>query len=79
MTVSLLNCSASDTVRIDFTKPDCGCPVFIPNAFSPNNDLTNDELKLLNTFGVDLKVSEYTIVGVKRFSKRFIRSLEWEL
>lgn len=53
--VTIANCTGTDTVHIDFDNPDCACPVFIPNAFSPNNDMNNDELRLVNTLGVDLK------------------------
>lgn len=53
--ISVNNCHARDTIFVGLKDSNCYCNLFIPNAFSPNNDLNNDVLKLLNTNDIDLK------------------------
>ncbi len=53
--VTVNNCIGSDEINIDYLKPNCVCTVFLPNAFSPNNDLKNDVFNLINTNDITLK------------------------
>ncbi len=46
-------CTGRDERKINFSDK-CNCPLFVPNAFTPNGDLKNDEFRLLNTFKTEL-------------------------
>ena len=60
-----------DPIEIEFKlrKQDCGCPVFLPNAFSPNNDGINDELILYSECTLDaIQISIFNRFGGLVFS-----------
>ncbi|MBK8144986.1 MAG: gliding motility-associated C-terminal domain-containing protein [Bacteroidetes bacterium] len=47
----------------------CECPLFVPNAFSPNGDLLNDEFRLINNRDISLQqFSVYNRWGQEVFS-----------
>ncbi len=69
----------NDDVDITFKK--CGCNVYVPNAFSPNNDGVNDELQV--HFGCDFpyKVKRFQIFnrwGSRIFSAMDTNDIRWD-
>lgn len=66
---------------VDITLKKCGCNVFVPNAFSPNNDGVNDELQVF--FGCDFnyKVKRFQIFnrwGSRIFSAIDTNDIRWD-
>ncbi len=59
-------CTNTDTVNITVIDADCG-EVFVPNAFSPNNDGINDEFIIHGNCIESVKVSIYNQWGTKVF------------
>ena len=51
-------CSASDTMHITLN-----CELWVPNAFSPNGDGTNDEFKIMDSEVSDFKLQIYNRWG----------------
>ena len=54
------NCTASDSIKIFYQE--CS-DIFIPNAFSPNNDGKNDVFRILGNNIFDFKLSVYNRWG----------------
>lgn len=60
-TFILLSSFGACSSRVDSFKVDvigCNCKVFVPNAFTPNNDGKNDQLRAL---GVDMEYAEMKV------------------
>lgn len=56
----------------------CSCPVFLPNAFSPNGDLRNDVFKLVNANYIELmQFSVYNRWGEEVFGTKNA-TIGWE-
>lgn len=47
-------CAVSDTIQVHFSNVSCTCNPYMPNAFSPNNDLNNDVFRILNVMSTEL-------------------------
>lgn len=63
-----LNCTWQGSIMIHCTDVNCGRPnIFIPNAFSPNNDGFNDRLCFRGNFVLDFYIAIYTRWGEKVF------------
>lgn len=53
--VSSEHCQYRDSALVQFSKELCQCKVYAPNAFSPNNDLNNDEFRLLTSNLIEVR------------------------
>jgi gliding motility-associated-like protein len=74
--VSVGNCAVSDEIKIDFVP--CECSLILPNAFSPNSDLVNDEFKAIDNSKVELKeLSIYDRWGNRVFTAEHF-SQSWD-
>jgi gliding motility-associated-like protein len=65
---------------VDITFKHCACNVYVPNAFSPNNDGVNDELQVY--FGCDFnyKVKRFQVFnrwGSPVFSAHDVNDIRW--
>ena len=70
-----MGCMWTGKVRLICTEVNCGRPnIFIPNAFSPNNDGVNDRLCFHGTFVLDFYLAIYTRWGEKVFETHDIHS-----
>ena len=62
--------SCVDPIIVNYTleKPSCGCAVYLPTAFSPNNDGVNDQLNLYSACNlVTLQISVFNRWGERLF------------
>ena len=60
-------CAAYDSVRV---LPRCPTIVFVPNAFSPNNDSHNDIFKVSGNDFIDFQLAIYNRWGEHVFSTK---------
>ncbi len=75
--VTLGNCTSQDE-KIIGEFPNCSCPIFIPNAFTPNNDGKNDFFSLVSKFPITLEYFKvYTRWGEEIFTTSNIE-FGWE-
>lgn len=75
--VTLNGCKNSDEMLVTYSDK-CECPLYVPNAFSPNNDLLNDEFRLINTRDIELlQFSVYNRWGQEVFSSKN-QKIGWE-
>ena len=66
--VDSLGCVWNGNVTLHCTEVICGRPnIFIPNAFSPNDDGINDKLCFRGQFVLDFEIAIYTRWGEKVF------------
>ena len=73
VTVSLLGCMQDLAVNVFVFDAICdGDHVFLPNAFSPNNDGRNDELRVRSVFLND--IIEYELMIYNRWGEELFRS-----
>ncbi|MEO1628987.1 MAG: gliding motility-associated C-terminal domain-containing protein, partial [Bacteroidota bacterium] len=62
------NCGMRSTYEYRLMRPECGCPVYFPNAFSPNDDGVNDDLVFHSGCQiVEMTMSVYNRWGTKLF------------
>ncbi|MBL7766388.1 MAG: gliding motility-associated C-terminal domain-containing protein [Chitinophagaceae bacterium] len=65
--VTIGECTAKDEIVVSNSNK-CFCPVFLPNAFTPNGDLLNDEFKLMNSDNIEMiKFAVYNRWGEEVF------------
>ena len=75
--MALNGCKNSDEMLVTYSDK-CECPLYVPNAFSPNNDLLNDEFRLINTRDIELlQFSVYNRWGQEVFSSKN-QKIGWE-
>ncbi|MDX1684785.1 MAG: gliding motility-associated C-terminal domain-containing protein [Saprospiraceae bacterium] len=70
-------CMATDTVSVMVREPDCIDGVFLPNAFSPNNDGFNDLLYVRSVFVQDMELMIFNRWGEKVFESND-QSIPWD-
>lgn len=51
--VEITNYCGGFTQYVEVTEEDCGCYPYVPNAFTPNNDGTNDEFEVYSNCPLD--------------------------
>jgi gliding motility-associated-like protein len=68
-------CSVRDSVRVRVVRTPCASShIYVPNAFSPNNDGKNDKLFVRGNFIQDLYFTVYDRWGQKMFETRDINT-----
>lgn len=65
-----LGCTSSDAVVV--TTRNCRCPLYLPNAFTPNGDGINDRLAV----GMDCTPTAFELVVFDRWGRSIHRSTE---
>ena len=69
VTASKLGCSTSASIRINVDNVQCEEPnIFVPNAFTPNNDGNNDVLHVRGRWITSLRFIVYNRYGQEVFS-----------
>lgn len=77
--VSNANCHYRDSALVQFSKELCQCKVFAPNAFSPNNDLNNDEFRLLTSNLIQIRTFRiYNRWGNVVFESKHANDMAWD-